>query len=135
MIFSLFKFNGHLTICSIKQLASASCNCSNRVSKWAIFFLFNLLHPFSLILLCFLFFVYLLLNIFFGFSCNFLHKNAFSLNFLLLVAFTLFSWKFLTAFLLSNSNFRLQCNLIVNLFWLTSVFRPCIGNGYGVSSQ
>ena len=77
--------------------------------------LFNLIHTFSLIFLCFSSFYF-----FRWFSCSFLLTNAFSLDFLLVVAFTFFSWKFLPAFMLYDCYFLLQCNFSLNFIWLTS---------------
>ena len=79
--------------------------------------LFNLIHAFSLIFVSFLFFIPFW-TFFPWFSCSFLLTNAFSLDFLLLVAFSFFSWKFLAVFMLCDCYFLLQCNFILNFFWL-----------------
>ena len=41
-------------------------------------------------------------------------------GFLVVSGFYFFSWKFLAAFMLWDYYFLLQCNLILNFFWLTS---------------
>ena len=84
--------------------------------------LFHLIHAFSLIFICFfvLFCFVYFWTFFLWFSCRFLVTNAFSMDFLLSVAFYFFSWKFLAAFMLCDCYFLLQCNLTLNYFWLTS---------------
>ena len=84
--------------------------------------LFNLIHAFSLIFICFLIFCKFLLEQFkfLWFSCSFLLTNAF-FGFIVARGFYFFSWKFLAAVMLCDCYFLPQCNLILNCFWIISL--------------
>ena len=73
--------------------------------------LFSLIQALPLIFICCFFFKFLFKHFFFDFLVVF--------YFLLSVAFTFFSWKFLAAFMLCDCYFFAQSNLILNFFWLT----------------